>query len=170
MPDICDLILDQHDTQRRRFAELDELRSAGPDALAQAWAPLATFLELHAAAEEQVFYPKLLDAGRHATDETDDAISDHNKIRDAVRASRDREVDTDEWWEAVDEARAQNGDHMAEEERGALADYRSNTSAETRTALGAEFEAFCREHADGRGLRPHDKDPERYIEEHSPGR
>lgn len=57
MPDICDLSLDDHETLRRRFAELDQQRDAGPEALARMWDPLATLLDLHAAAEEEVFNP-----------------------------------------------------------------------------------------------------------------
>ena len=51
---------------------------------------LAAFLELHAAAEEEVFYPALLQIGlaAHRTagveGETFDAIHDHNEIRDAI--------------------------------------------------------------------------------------
>jgi hypothetical protein len=33
MPNICDLILDDHETFRRRFAELDEHRDAAPERL-----------------------------------------------------------------------------------------------------------------------------------------
>ena len=167
MPDICDLILDHHELSRRRFAELDELRSAGADALARVWGPLADFLDLHAAAEEAVFYPELLKVGKHADDETDDAIGDHNEIRDAVASSRRLDVGSDDWWKAVQEARKQNGDHLAEEERGALADFRANTSRELRSALGADFERFCTEHAGLRGIEPTDKDPDAYIEANS---
>ena len=169
MPDICDLILDHHEIQRRRFAELDELRRAGqPEELERVWSPLADFLELHADAEEQLFYPQLLRKGDDAVDETDDAITDHNAIRDAVRSSRDQQVGSAGWWDAVDEARKQNGDHMAEEERGAVADYRTNTSREDRGRLGADFDAYCRQHAGGRGINLRDKDADQYIEAHSP--
>ncbi|PZS15585.1 MAG: hypothetical protein DLM54_12435 [Acidimicrobiales bacterium] len=44
MPDICDRSLDDHETLRRRFAELDQQRDAGPEALARMWDPLATGL------------------------------------------------------------------------------------------------------------------------------
>lgn len=169
MPDICDLILDHHELQRRRFAELDELRTGGgAEALERVWSPLAEFLELHAEAEERIFYPRLLGEGGDGVDETKDAISDHNAVRDAVRASREREVGSAGWWQAVDEARKQNGDHMAEEERGALADFRADTPREDRAALGAEFDAYCQAHAGGRGIDPQDKDPDRYVEGHSP--
>ena len=59
MTDITQLILDDHDGFRRQFAQLDELRDdpmqAGP-----IFAGLAAFLEMHASAEEEHFYPALL--------------------------------------------------------------------------------------------------------------
>lgn len=168
MPDICDLILDDHEAQRRGFAELDEQREAGPEALARVWEPLGVLLDLHAAAEEEVFYPRLLARGADAESETTDAIKDHNAIRDAVRASRQAPAGGDEWWEAVKTARKQNSDHMGEEERGALADFRARTPAELRDELGAQFAAFKQAHAGGRDLRITDKDPEAYVDEESP--
>jgi hypothetical protein len=45
---------------------------------------LAILLEAHADAEEKLFSPRLLDVGKEGDEETDDAISDHNDIRDAV--------------------------------------------------------------------------------------
>ena len=166
MPDICDLILDDHERQRRRFAELDEVRNDGPAALERVWGPLSAFLELHAAAEEATFYPTLVKEGEEGDDETEDAISDHNKIRDAVRAASEAEVGSDSWWKAVNEARGQNSDHMGEEERGALADLRANTAREQRLEMGQAFQAFETGHAGGRNLTPRDKDPDAYVEQH----
>ncbi len=81
--------------------------------------PLALHLEIHAEAEEVILYPHLLKkGGDDADEETDDAIKDHNKIRDAIVESRRHEVGTDEWWKAVWEARRENTEHLAEEERG----------------------------------------------------
>lgn len=167
MPDICDLILDDHETFRRRFAELDEQRQSGSDALRRVWVPLGELLDLHAAAEEAVFYPGLLARGDDADAETTDAIADHNAIRDAVRAAGAAEVASAAWWQAVERAREQNSDHMGEEERGALADFRAHTGADRRDALGAEFSAFKAEHAGGR-LQTNDKDPQRYVAEERP--
>jgi hypothetical protein len=85
------------------------------------WGRLATFLELHAAAEEEVFYPALLQVGLAAhraagvEDETVDAIHDHNDIRDAVAEVARHQVGTDEWYAAVAGANLANSDHMAEE-------------------------------------------------------
>lgn len=171
MPDVCDLILDDHEAFRRRFAELDERRGgrAGTEVLRELWDPLAAHLELHAAAEEAVFYPMLLDEGVRAGEETDDAINDHNEIRDAVRRAGGEAPGTEPWWQAVDDAREANSAHMAEEERGAIADARSNAPGDRRDALGARWRAFTDEHAGMRGLEAHDRDPDAYIREHRAG-
>ena len=61
--DITQLILDDHFEQRRRFAMLEQLNPGDTAALGAVWSRLAVFLEVHAAAEEQIFYPELLAAG-----------------------------------------------------------------------------------------------------------
>lgn len=168
MPDICDLILDDHETFRRRFAELDEQRGQGTAALQQLWEPLGGLLDLHAAAEEEMFYPRLLRRGQAGRPETSDAISDHNAIHDAVASAARPPAGSEEWWQAVRQAREQNSDHMAEEERGALADFHSNTAAEMRQEPGARFVSFKDDHAGGRRLQAEDKDPQGYIEDQAP--
>lgn len=169
--DITELILDDHHRQRRLFAVLDEVDPGDTDALAAVWDQLATFLEVHARAEEELFYPRLLDIGTGATDadspeeETEDAITDHNDIRDAVAESRRHEVGSDAWWAAVSEARESNSDHMGEEERQALADFRRHADAAERHQLGVRFATFEAAHA--RGIDVEDRDPDEYIAEHS---
>jgi hypothetical protein len=168
MPDICDLILDDHEIFRRRFAELDDERRSGADVVCALWEPLAEHLERHANAEEDIFYPSLLKRGSDAEEETDDAIRDHNKIREAVRSAADMDPGSDEWWDAVQKAREENSDHMAEEERGPLADFRQHASREVRNDLGGRYVAFNSEHAGGRDVDTTDKDPDEFIKEHSP--
>ncbi len=163
MPDICDLILDDHETQRRRFAELDLERGSSPETLASRWQPLADLLELHAAAEEKVFYPALLERGVKAKEETEDAIKDHNQIRDAVKRASAAEAGSEDWWGAVLAARQANSDHMGEEERGALADLRVHDSDEGRRRLGDRWLTFCTEHAGMKGINADDRDPGTYI-------
>jgi hypothetical protein len=88
--DITQLILDDHHEQRRLFAILEQIDRSDIGSLSAVWGRLAAFLEVHAAAEEAIFYPALLKAGIAAKrkagveDETLDAIHDHNEIRDAV--------------------------------------------------------------------------------------
>lgn len=166
MPDVCDLVLDEHETFRRRFAELDERRGTDPATLRRLWEPLAVLLDRHADAEEHVLYPKLLRRGADGEDETQDAIGDHNRIRDAVRDAAGRQVGSEKWWQAVDRARTENSDHMAEEERGALADFRQHTDDERREQLGAAFVAFNRSHTEPSRVDTTDKDPDSYVDEH----
>ncbi len=96
--DITDVIMQQHQEQRRGFAQLDDVDRGDTRTLTALWSRLAVLLEAHARAEELFFYPRLLDVGSGAADaddnsvagETKDAISDHNEIRDAAAKRRGR--------------------------------------------------------------------------------
>ena len=52
MTDVTQLILDDHETFRSRFAELDDLRN-DPSRAGPVWEALARLLEVHASAEEE---------------------------------------------------------------------------------------------------------------------
>jgi hypothetical protein len=164
--DITELILDDHERFRRAFARLDELQTdpdTSIDQLSEAWKPLADLLDVHAAAEEEIFYPHLLRRGDSAEEETVDAIGDHNDIRDAVRDARGAEVGSDPWWEAVGQARVANDEHMAEEEREALADFRRNSPRQLRSQLGERFTRYKIEHPESSDVGTGDVDPEGYV-------
>ena len=165
--DIIELILADHDRQRRGFALLDEAQGADADnEIVQAiWDGLAVLLDAHADAEEALFYPRLLDIGKEGDEETEDAIGDHNDIRDAVRAAGTHRVGSKVWWSCVADARVANSDHMGEEERGALADFRRRAPLELRRQLGLEFAAFEASRAGGHHIDRSDKDPDTYIAE-----
>jgi hypothetical protein len=164
MDDITALILDDHHAFRRGFARLDD--ATDNRALKAVWDQLATHLEIHAEAEEEILYPHLLKRGENAEEETEDAIRDHNKIRDAIVEANRHPVGSDEWWRAVWEARTENSEHLAEEEDEALPDFRKHASVELRAELGAKWLVFYGEHPHGKGLKIRDKDPEKYIEQH----
>lgn len=164
MSDITALIMEDHAALRRRFAELDDAR--GTDRVADLWAPIADLLEIHAAAEEAVFYPALLKRGDDADDEAEDAVHDHNAIRDAVAEAAKHQPGSDAWWEAVGKARSENSDHIAEEEREALPDFRANADDNLRARLGREFEDFKAAHPRGEGHEP-PQDADAYIAENS---
>jgi Hemerythrin HHE cation binding domain len=167
--DITQLILDDHHEQRRLFAMLEQVDPAKSGILADLWARLAAFLEVHAAAEEEVFYPELLlvsrRAGRLGTgeEETLDAIHDHNDIRDAIAGVAGHEPGTDGWYQAIAAVNVANGDHMAEEEREGLTDFRRFGSLQLRHDLAVAFAAFEARHF--AGIQPVDKDPEIYVEQ-----
>ena len=167
--DITQLILDDHHEQRRLFAMLEQIDRADTATLSAVWDRLATFLELHAAAEEKLFYPALLQVGlaaRRAAGveaETLDAIGDHNEIRDAVAEVANHQVGTDGWFAAVAGANLANSDHMAEEEREGLTDFRRLAGLQLRHDLGVAFAGF--EAKNFAGVPVVDKDPGTYVRE-----
>jgi Hemerythrin HHE cation binding domain len=179
--DITQLILDDHHEQRRLFAMLEQIDSSDTAALGDIWGRLSVFLELHAAAEEVIFYPELLALAitsrplASAEPETIDAIGDHNEIRDAIAAVAGHQVGSQGWRDAVAAANVANGDHMAEEEREGLTDFRRRVSLQKRHELAVAFAAF--EARNFAGIRPVDKDPAAYVREteaaeralHAPG-
>ena len=171
--DITQLILDDHQEQRRQFAMLEQLTGQDQDSLTAVWRRLADFLEVHAEAEERFFYPALLKLGEGAgtkptaVAETLDAIKDHNEIRDAVAAVADHPVGGEGWWKAVATANKANSDHMDEEEREGLTDFRLHAGLELRHELAVKFAVFEASHVTG--IRAYDKNPETYVAEHEPG-
>ena len=171
--DITQLILDDHHEQRRLFAILEQISRADTETLGAVWGRLGAFLELHAAAEEAIFYPALLRVGlaarrqSGAEAETLDAIRDHNEIRDAVEEAARYPVGGQDWFAAVAAANLANSDHMAEEEREPLTDFRRLAGLQQRHDLAVAFAAFqARNFA---GVPAVDKDPEAYIREAEAG-
>ena len=160
--DITTLILSEHEVFRRDFAGLDGRE--GED-LAQAWLALADQLEVHAAGEEEMFYPHVVREAQDGVDETLDAISDHNHIRESVRAVADHETGSDAWWQAVRTAQEVNAEHMAEEERDVLPHFREAVDSERRGELGMSWLQFHDEHERAAGLDGAGKDPQDYVEE-----
>lgn len=165
--DITQLILDDHHEQRRLFAILEQVGRSDAATLSAVWGRLSTFLEVHAAAEEEIFYPALLrtglSAGRRggAEEETLDAIGDHNDIRDAIAAVEGHQAGSDEWYAAVAGANLANSDHMAEEEREGLTDFRRLAGLQLRHDLAVAFAAFEATHF--AGVPVVDKDPPSYV-------
>ncbi len=169
--DITQLILDDHHEQRRLFAVLEQIDRNDTDTLAAVWKRLSALLDLHAEAEERLFYPALLHLSQGVGDEhtpraeTEDAIHDHNDIRDTVAAVAKHAVGSDGWYDAVAAVNVANGDHMAKEESEGLTDLRRHTSLQTRHDLAVAFAAFEAAHVTG--VEPEDKDPQEYIDEHT---
>ncbi len=170
--DITEVILHQHMEQRRMFAMLEEWPRDDTPGLDALWRRLAILLETHAAAEEKYFYPELLHRGVGGGDadsveeETLDAVKDHNEIRDGIREVADAETGSDAWWKAVTDTNVANSDHMAEEERQDLTDFRLHASLELRHELAVRllrFEAMTA----AQGVEPHNTDPQAWVDQHS---
>ena len=168
--DITQLILDDHHEQRRLFALIEQIGAHDAPGLEAAWRRLATFLELHALSEEKIFYPALLHVGREAGEkreieaEAEDAIKDHNEIRDAVAEVARHGVGSEKWIAAVAAANKANSDHMGEEEREGLTSFRKLASLQLRHDLAVEFASYEASHWSG--VEPIDKDPAIWVAEH----
>jgi hypothetical protein len=167
--DITEEILHQHGEQRRMFAILDDTPRDDVETLAGVWQRLVVLLETHAEAEERYFYPVLARLGTGAADaesaeeEIEDAIKDHNEIRDGIRAADGHPAGSDGWWKAVTECRIANDDHMAEEERQDLTDFRLHAGLELRHRIAVEFIRYESLKA-AHGVPPRDKDVAAYLE------
>lgn len=166
--DIAQLILDDHAEQRRLFAMIQEIGPHHPDSLVAVWGRLRGLLDAHAQAEELYLYPELLRKGQGAADadsaeeETEDAIEDHNEIRDAGRMVDEQELASPSWFAAVENLDQVNGDHMAEEERQGLADVRTHFTLEERHEMAVRFAGFMNHHLEG--VEVVDKDPDEYVD------
>ena len=152
------------------FARMDDVDRSDPGTLGALWTRLSAMLEVHAKAEELFFYPRLLQLGKALhddteIDETEDAIGDHNDIRDGIAAALRHQAGTDEWWAGVMAAREANDEHMGEEEHEGLADFRRHVSFEERHTIAVSFVAWQAEHVDGVQLV--DEDPKEYVRENS---
>ena len=163
--DITQVILDDHAEQRRLFAALEDIGPTDPAASTAVWGRLSALLDVHAEAEERLFYPELVALGRRddgqEAEETEDAVHDHNEIRDAVRAVHGEEPGTDRWFAALAKVNEVNGDHMAEEEREGLTEFRRKVSLQERHRIAVRFLAFECDHL--LGVQPVDKDPKEYV-------
>ncbi len=166
--DITQIIEHQHAEQRRMFAMLEEWPRDDSEGLAAVWTRLEVLLETHAEAEERYFYPELLRLGTGAADaesteeEVKDAVKDHNDLRKAIRKVARCRTGSAAWWTAVTDANVYNSNHMAEEERQDLADFRQRASLELRHEIGLQFLRYEALKA-ATGVPPKDKDPDAYV-------
>jgi len=164
---VTEVIRKDHAWFRRQFSALEEAH--GDTTVAEGlWADLSARLEVHAAAEEALFYPRLLKDDKDSVDDTKDAIGDHNQIRDAIHKAEACRAGDSGWWAAVHECYRANNEHMQEEEDGPLQEFDEAASKDEQAELARAFTEFETEHAGTRGLTIADEDPEQYIEEHQP--
>jgi hypothetical protein len=164
---VTDVIRTDHNWFRAQFDAVRQARG-DTDTLTRLWTDLSTRLEVHAAAEETLFYPRLLKDDKDEVEDTEDAIRDHNDIRDGIHHAEGHSVGDDAWWKAFDETEHANTEHMEEEEAGPLKDFDRVASPEEQAEIASTFTSFEREHAGGRGIKVEDKDPKEYIKENLP--
>ncbi len=159
--DICDLIRADHEEQRLAFTHLDAATQAAEQRVG--WERLRALLELHAGAEEAVFYPAVARLSDDAAEEIEDGVDEHNQLRDAIGEVAEQEPGTELYLLAIRQAKAVNDHHMAEEEAHVLPEVTRRVDASRREELGTAFQAFKDEHPGARGISEERKDPKAYV-------
>ena len=166
--DITEVISHQHDEQRGCSRCSSSGRATTTRDSPQSGTGSPILLETHAEAEERFFYPELLRLGTGGADaesveeEVEDAVKDHNEIRTAIRKVARCRTGLDRVVDRGDRRNVHNSDHMGEEERQDLADFRQQASLELRHEIAVQFLRYESLKAADR-VAPVDKDPKRYV-------
>ena len=143
--DIFEQIMADHRRIRRLCAALDDMARWGGDSgwmLAHAWLRLASLLEAHTRAEEEICYLPMSGCRPHAAEDRRAAIADHDDMRGAIKEASLHRSGSAPWWRAVRAALAVTADHLDREEHGLLANGVTGLTMAQRRELGRQWCAF----------------------------
>ena len=146
--EIGELIVTEHARILRLFRALDDLARRSDPAvarlrLAQVWARLASLLEVHTRAEEEICFPLVFGSGASTLDLVETAIADHDDIREAVAETRLLDVGSARWWQLIGTTHAACIQHFASEERGPLTRFCRSLPPATSKVLVRQWAAFA---------------------------
>ncbi len=117
--------------------------SSGPGwTPAHVWQRLASLLEAHARAEEEICYLPMYRGHAHAAERRREAVADHDDIREAISEARLRRAGSRLWWVAVSAVPAVTIGHLDQEERGPLAASLPRLAMWQRRELGRQYAGF----------------------------
>ena len=139
----------------------------GLDAL---WKRLEILLEVHAEAEELFFYPGFVGLGKGAGDadpveeEVEDAIKDHNEIREAIRPARRCKAGSEKWWEAVPTPTSPTATTWPRRSGRTSPISVSRPTLALRHGIAVQFLRYEARTLGDRGFRRVDKDPQEFVE------
>jgi hypothetical protein len=147
MADIIELILFDHERILRLQTALSDVaryyRDAGSAwALASIWDRLAALIEIHTEAEEEICYLAMFGTSRAGQAHMQEAIADHDDIREAFGEARLLPVGSAAWWRAVKAALSTWVEQIDREEQGVLADFARRAGRAQRDKLGRQWSAF----------------------------
>jgi Hemerythrin HHE cation binding domain len=143
--DIFELIMADHRRIRRLSGALDDTARWGGDSgwmLAHAWQRLASLLEAHTQAEEEICYLPMSGGRPHAAEGRRLATADHDDMREAIKEASLHRSGSAPWWRAVRAVLAVTADHLDREEHGLLADGLTGLTMAQRRELGRQWRAF----------------------------
>ena len=148
-----ELIVTEHARILRLLRALDDLARRGDSAaarlaLSQVWTRLASLLEVHTRAEEEICFPLVFGSGASTLDVAETATADHDDIREAVSEARLLEAGSARWWQLISAIHAACTEHFASEERGPLAQICGSLPREKSKVLVRQWAAFAAGQAD----------------------
>jgi hemerythrin HHE cation binding domain-containing protein len=146
--EIEELIVTEHARILRLFRALDDLARRGDSAVArlalsQVWARLASLLEVHTRAEEEICFPLVFGSAASTLDLVETATADHDDIREAVAEARLLEDGSARWWQLISAISTACTEHFASEERGPLAQICGSLPPEKSKVLVRQWAAFA---------------------------
>jgi hypothetical protein len=146
--EIGELIIAEHARILRLFRALDDLARRGDSAVArlalsQVWARLASLLEVHTRAEEEICFPLVFGSGTSTPDLVETATADHDDIRETVEEARLFEVGSARWWQLISAIHTACTEHFASEEHGPLAQVCGSLPPEKSKVLVRQWAAFA---------------------------
>ena len=168
MPDIIELIFDDHEWFRRQFAALDELkarRRVDITAVEAVWTRWRNAWICTLQPKRKSSIPSFSASARRTPRKKPSTRSGTTTTSATVsEPRRDTPILSEEWWAEVGRTRRANDEHMAEEEREGLADFRT-APAELRESLGRRFAEYFLVHRSTKDVDTSDKDPQEYVRE-----
>lgn len=152
MPDVVELVLNEHARVRGLFRELQAAK-ARPVRLGALWAQLSAILLAHFGAVEEVFSLPLAGASPdHAT--MRELRDQGDEVKDVLAEGRLRTVGSSQWWLAVGALQAVTDRHISSMEAGLLPEFRRRTPEGARQQLGRQWSQFTAAFSDDSRAAP----------------
>jgi hemerythrin superfamily protein len=140
-PDALDLLKADHDRIKEMFAKYDTLGDRAMGGRKDLAGQICRELTVHAYIEEQVFYPRVREAGRKIEDEVLEGLEEHHLIKHAVTELEPLSPDNERYDAKVEVLKELVEHHVDEEEEDMFPRVRRAIDAKELEELGAAMEA-----------------------------
>jgi hypothetical protein len=145
--DVIELIMAEHRRIRRLCEALDDAArwsgETGPAwVLTSVWQRLAILLDAHTRAEEEICYLPMFGSRLGTAALRQQAVADHDEIREAISEACLQPAGSRLWWGAVRAVLDTTAEHLDREENGPLADCLPRLTINQRRELGRQWSAF----------------------------
>jgi hemerythrin superfamily protein len=112
-PNAVDMLKEDHDRMKKLFARVPQAAEAEQSSVAE---QIFGELELHARAEEEIFYPAFASTGQEAADIVAVSVQEHQVVKDLIAELRQLSPRDSRFRERFDALRENVLDHATEEE------------------------------------------------------